>query len=93
MNVDVSVFEELKTKFEKIQNMGWIKSCCKGLGGIGNTLEELIGVNRNDFEIPDYFGIEIKTKRAYSISHTCLFSCVPDHRTYIRVPGIRQDQG
>ena len=93
MNVDVSVFEELKTKFEKIQNMGWIKSCCKGLGGIGNTLEELIGVNRNDFEIPDYFGIEIKTKRAYSISNTCLFSCVPDGPHYHEVERLKDKYG
>ncbi len=93
MNVSVNVFDDLKIKFEEIKKMGWVKSCCKGLGGIGNTLEELIGLNRNDFEIPDYFGVEIKTKRAHSGSNTCLFSCVPDGPHYHEVERLKDEYG
>lgn len=65
---------KLKNKFETIKKLGWIKSIRKGSTGIGATFEKLLGINENSFEIPDFDGIEIKTKRNYSNSFTSLFN-------------------
>ncbi len=95
MNVETELekFYELKKKFEEIKKMGWIKSCCKGLGGIGNTFEQLLDINQNEFEIPDYNGIEIKTKRAFSHSNTSLFNCVPDGPHYHEIERLKDCYG
>ena len=58
--------ELLNNKFNSIKNMGWIQSIKKGSSGIGLTFEHLIGINENEFEIPDFNGIELKTKRSKS---------------------------
>lgn len=63
MNEQISL---LNKKFLEIKKMGWIKSKRKGHTGVGMTFEYLIGTNENNFEIPDFNGIEIKTKRNYS---------------------------
>ena len=73
-----NVIKELYTKFENIKKLGWIKSIKKGPSGIGLTFENLIGINENEFEIPDFNGIEIKTKREYSSAYTTLFNATPD---------------
>ena len=57
-NIDLLI-----NKFNNIKNMGWVSSIKKGSAGIGLTFEHLIGVNENEFEIPDFNGIELKTKR------------------------------
>ena len=74
--------KNLYQKFESIQKMGWVKSYRKGDTGIGKTFEELLGKTEENFEYPDFEGIEIKTKRYYSQTYTCLFSATPDG-TYI----------
>lgn len=68
----------LYNKFIKIKNMGWIKSQRKGTGGIGYTFEELLGKPEENFPIPDFNGIEIKTGRKYTRKTVHLFSTAPD---------------
>lgn len=68
---------DIKSKFNIIKNKGWIKSIRKGSTGIGATFENLLGLDENSFEAPDYNGIEIKTKRALSNSYTSLFNYSP----------------
>lgn len=58
--------------------MGWIKSKYKGSGAIGRTFEDLLGLPYNKFEIPDFNGIEIKTKRYNSKSYISLFNAAID---------------
>lgn len=53
---------KLKKIFDGIANKGWIMSSQKGTSGVGITFEKLIGKNKENFEIPDFEGIEIKTK-------------------------------
>lgn len=65
---------ELKAKFERIKNMGYVKSSRGGSTGIGKTFEDLIGKEEDTLETPDYKHIEIKTKRGYSNSYTTLFN-------------------
>lgn len=85
--------QKLKQKFISIKKMGWIKSIRRGWGGIGITFEHLLGNNENDFEIPDYNGIELKTKRAYSISNITLFSCAPEGPHYHEIERIKDLYG
>ena len=66
--------DELKTVFKTIKEKGWVKSICKGNNGVGLTLENLLGIDRNELEIPDYNGIELKTRRYSSTSYIILFS-------------------
>ena len=71
------IINELKALFYQIKSKGWIESDTDNLGSIGHTFEKLLGVQTNELELPDFEGIEIKTKNKYSSSHTTLFCCTP----------------
>jgi len=56
-----SLIEELK----KIRDMGWILNARPGnSGGIGNTLEDLLGIEENNLPIPNAAEWELKCQRA-----------------------------
>lgn len=74
-----------KSEFKRIQNMGWIQSIGEGKGSAGLTLEKLLGKEKENFEIPDYLGIELKTHKRYSKSYTTLFNAAPDGNIYLRL--------
>ena len=52
----------LQQKFKEIKQKGYIKSVRRGSTGIGATFESLLGKPEESFEIPDFYGIEIKTQ-------------------------------
>jgi len=83
----------LKNKFQEIKNLGWVKSVNKGNNGVGITFEKLLGIEQNELEIPDYNGIEIKTKRNQSKSYITLFSCKPEGKYYHEVERIKDTYG
>lgn len=68
---------KLKKEFIRIKNMGYIKATRGGTTGVGKTFEDLIGKEEDTTPNPDFKGIEIKTKRAYSYSYTTLFNATP----------------
>ena len=68
----------LKQKFEEIHSLGWIKGYSHGKCSIGATFENLIGKPCENFEIPDFNGIEIKVKGQSNEHNLCLFNCAPD---------------
>lgn len=68
----------LKRKFETIKEKGWIKSSSNGRGNIGMTFERELGLIPNQFEIPDFGGIEIKTKQDETTPFLTLFSATFD---------------
>ncbi len=87
---------ELKTQFERISNKGWIESINKGKGSIGNTFEKELGLNRNDFEIPDFNGIEIKTKKnhtKYNNPHISLFNATFDGKYLFEIKRLQETYG
>ena len=61
-----------------IDNNKWIKAIGKGSASVGITLETLLGKEIENFEIPDYHGIEIKTKYSLSEEYLTLFNATPD---------------
>jgi len=85
--------EELNKKFNEIKRKGWVKSICDGNNGVGLTFEALLGISRNELEIPDYKGIELKTKRYRSNSYITLFSCRPEGKYYHKVERIKDKYG
>lgn len=85
--------DELKRLFYEIKNMGWIESENIRTGSIGRTFENLIGIPNNEFEIPDFDKIEIKTKTECSDSYTALFSCTPTGPHYHEVERLKDLYG
>lgn len=73
---------ELNKKFKEIKNKGWIQSTINGNSSIGRTFETQIGNNENSLEIPDYKGIEIKTKISKKNIFITLFNCKPEGLYY-----------
>ena len=63
---------------ERILNKGWVESTATGNAAVGITLENMLGKARKNFEIPDYNGIEIKSKCSVRDNNITLFSSVPD---------------
>lgn len=69
-----SLIEELK----KIRNMGWIPNARSGnSGGVGNTLEDLLGIEENNLPIPNASEWELKCQRANTTSLVTLFHMEP----------------
>lgn len=69
---------ELKNKTDEIISNGWIQSYCNGTSSVGLTFEKMLGKEIDRFELPDFKGIEIKTKLINSHSYITLFSATPD---------------
>lgn len=69
---------KLKRVFSEVNSKGWIKSLRDGYTGIGYTFEKMIGKNEDDFSVPDFGSIEIKTKNVNSKEWMTLFNAVPD---------------
>lgn len=71
----MEILQEIKNK---VITNEWIESKSKGNSGVGITLESLLQKERENFELPDYKGIEIKAKCSKKEKHVTLFSAVPD---------------
>ncbi|MGL4595102.1 MAG: MvaI/BcnI family restriction endonuclease [Thermoguttaceae bacterium] len=81
--------ENLITELKKIATMGWIKNARhRNSGGIGNTLEDLLGIEENNLPIPNAAEWELKTQRLNTSSLTTLFHSEPSPRAIKFVPRI-----
>ncbi len=81
--------EELIKKLKEISKMGWIENRRHGnQGGIGNTLEDLLGIEENNLPIPNAAEWELKTQRKNTSSLTTLFHSEPSPRAIKFVPSI-----
>lgn len=72
--------KKLLVEFYLIQCKGWVKSQGKGTSAAGRTLEYLLGKKEDAKSLPDYYGIELKTKLCTSNYPLRLFSAVLDNR-------------
>ena len=71
----------LIAKLKKISAIGFIPNARKGNhGGIGNTLEDLLGIKENNLPIPNATEWELKAQRLNSTSLTTLFHIEPSPR-------------
>ena len=73
----------------EIRQMGWIRNARPGnSGGVGNTLEDLLGIEENNLPIPNAAEWELKTTRANGSSLTTGFHIEPSPTAYKFVPRI-----
>jgi hypothetical protein len=81
---DELVANELLGKIKEIHNKGFLKSITAGDPGVGDTLENALGISRNNSKSPDYKGIELKSTRLTrngaerTPTRSTLFTKVPD---------------
>lgn len=81
--------EQLIEELKRIRNKGWIKNARPGnVGGIGNTLEDLLGIEENNLPIPNASEWELKCRREKTSSLTTLFHMEPSPRALKFVPQI-----
>lgn len=73
--------QELTDKFLQIKAKGFVPNTRPNNkdGGIGNTLEDLLGIQENNLTQADFKDIEIKSQRLFNSSYITLFSKAPTH--------------
>jgi len=81
--------ESLIEALREIRRMGWLPNARPGnVGGIGNTLEDLLGIEENNLPIPNAAEWELKCQRAGTSSLTTLFHMEPSPRALKFVPTV-----
>ncbi len=81
--------EELISKLKAIRKRGWIENARQGnVGGVGNTVEDILGIVENNLPIPNASEWELKCQRMDSASLTTLFHTEPSPRALKIVPNI-----
>lgn len=81
--------ESLIQELQSIRNKGWVlNKRGKNDGAIGNTLEDLLGIEENNLPIPNAAEWELKTQRKNSNSLTTFFHMEPSPRALKFVPKI-----
>lgn len=69
--------------------MGWVKNRRVGnVGGIGNTLEDLLGIDENNLPLPNASEWELKCQRINTSSLTTLLHMEPSPRALKFVPQV-----
>lgn len=81
--------EGLIAKLAEIEAMGFVPNARHGNhGGVGNTLEDLLGIEENNLPIPNAAEWELKTHRKGSASLVTLFHSEPSPRAVRFVPRV-----
>ena len=81
--------ESLSQSLIEIRERGWIPNGRPGNdGGVGNTLEDLLGIEENNLPLPNAAEWELKCQRADTRALTTLFHMEPSPRAMRIVPQI-----
>lgn len=81
--------DTLIAELKNISARGWIENARHGnQGGIGNTLEDLLGITENNLPIPNAAEWELKSQRLNTTSLTTLFHIEPSPRAIKFVPQV-----
>jgi hypothetical protein len=81
--------DELIEELGVIRRMGWVVNSRPGNpGGVGNTLEDLLGIEENNLPTSDAGDYEIKSQRSSGGALTTLFHREPDPRVRRLVPNL-----
>src|SRR3990170_3876730 len=76
---------KLKEQLEKIKAMGFVKTHRAHDTGIGKTLEDLLGIEENNFRLPDVGDVELKAKRIDSDSMLTIATKSPEPKGVNRI--------
>ncbi|MBM3703319.1 MAG: MvaI/BcnI restriction endonuclease family protein, partial [Actinobacteria bacterium] len=81
--------ESLIEALQEINKRGWIPNARPGnVGGVGNTLEDLLGIKENNLPMPNAVEWELKCQRVNSSALTTLFHMEPSPRALKCVPSM-----
>lgn len=81
--------ESLIESLKKIRGLGWVKNGWHGnVGGVGNTLEDLLGLKENNLPLPNAAEWELKCQRLSTTSLLTLFHMEPSPTAFKFVPSI-----
>ena len=81
--------ESLINRLNEIREMGWVANRRPGnAGGVGNTLEDLLGIEENNLPIPNAAEWELKCQRSNTSSLLTLFHMEPSPTAIKFVPKI-----
>lgn len=81
--------ETLIDALVEIRKKGWIKTKRKNNdGGIGNTLEDLLGLKENNLPLPNASEWELKAQRKNTSSLITLFHTEPSPRAFKFIPSV-----
>jgi hypothetical protein len=87
--MDIRTKEQLVEELRTIRSRGWIPNARPGnVGGVGNTLEDLLGIQENNLPIPNAAEWELKCRREDTSSLGTLFHMEPSPRALKFVPKI-----
>ena len=86
-------FEILKRKYDEIHKKGFIKSVNTYKNGGGLTLEHELGSTGGDFNVPDFYDIEIKTLYKLRFQSLELFNSSPDGLHFPAIPWLSERFG
>ncbi|MDO9547224.1 MAG: MvaI/BcnI family restriction endonuclease [Pelolinea sp.] len=76
-------------KLKEIRDTGWmLNRRPNNVGGVGNTLEDLLGIEENNLPIPNAAEWELKCQRENTSSLTTLFHMEPSPRALKFVPNV-----
>lgn len=85
---DITV-ENLTKILEDITNQGWIlNKRANNQGAVGNTLEDLLSVQENNYPLPDFHNWELKAQEKGQNTLVTLFHSEPEPRSMRFVPQI-----
>lgn len=81
--------ETLIKALVNIRDLGFVQNARHGNhGGIGNTLEDLLGIQENNLPMPNAAEWELKTQRLNTVSLTTLFHLEPSPQALKFVPSM-----
>lgn len=84
----ITTLSDFVREYKKIVEMGWIRTHRAGPTGIGKTLEDLLGIQENNIDGPDFGDYELKSCRINSNSMLTMFTRAPQpgkSNTYLRL--------
>lgn len=73
----ITTLQDFISQFRKVKELGWITTHRSGPTGIGKTLEDLLGIDENNFDLPDFGETELKSFRIDTNSLLTLFTKSP----------------
>lgn len=85
---DITI-ENLTNILKDVTNQGWIlNERGNNQGAVGNTLEDLLNVQENNYPLPDFHNWELKAQEKEGKSLVTLFHSEPEPRSMKFVPQI-----
>ncbi len=74
----IETLNDFITEYSKVKEMGWVKTHRSGPTGIGKTIEDLLGIEENNIDGPDFGIYELKSARINTTSMLTMFTRKPD---------------